>query len=39
MMREGFRAHAVVRRSVFISLGECIKPGAGTARFLPAARL
>jgi len=27
MMREGFRAHAVVRRSVFTSLGECIKPG------------
>src|SRR5262245_1660980 len=27
MMCEGFRAHAVVRRSVFTSLGECIKPG------------
>jgi fatty acid desaturase len=26
MEREGFRAHAVVRRSVVTSLGECIKP-------------
>jgi fatty acid desaturase len=25
MVREGFRIHAVVRRSVFASLGECIK--------------
>jgi hypothetical protein len=28
MMREGFRAHAVVRRSLLTSLGECIKPQA-----------
>src|SRR5215467_13645725 len=26
MAREGFQKHAVVRRSVFASLGECIKP-------------
>ena len=26
MAREGFRTHAVVRRSVFASLGECVKP-------------
>lgn len=26
MAREGFRTHAVVKRSVFASLGECIKP-------------
>jgi fatty acid desaturase len=26
MAREGFRTHAVVRRSLFTSLGECIKP-------------
>jgi fatty acid desaturase len=26
MAREGFQSHAVVRRSVVISLGECIKP-------------
>jgi hypothetical protein len=29
MAREGFKAHAVVRRSVVTSLGECIKPPAG----------
>jgi fatty acid desaturase len=29
MMREGFRTRAVIRRSVFASLGECIKPQAG----------
>jgi fatty acid desaturase len=28
MMRERFRAHAVVRRSLLTSLGECIKPQA-----------
>jgi hypothetical protein len=26
MAREGFRTHAVVRRSVLTSLGECVKP-------------
>src|SRR5262245_22284410 len=26
MVREGFRTRAVVRRSVFASLGECIQP-------------
>jgi fatty acid desaturase len=26
MAREGFKAHAVVRRSVVTSLGECIRP-------------
>jgi len=29
MMREGFRTRAVIRRSVFASLGERIKPQAG----------
>jgi len=29
MAREGFQTHAVVKRSVFASLGECIKPQAG----------
>jgi hypothetical protein len=26
MAREGFQTHAVVRRSVLTSLGECVKP-------------
>ena len=26
MAREGFQTHAVVKRTVFASLGECIKP-------------
>ncbi|MGV1013880.1 MAG: fatty acid desaturase, partial [Methyloceanibacter sp.] len=26
MAREGFQSHAVVRRSVFTSLGECVRP-------------
>ncbi len=26
MAREGFRRHAVVRRSILASLGECLKP-------------
>jgi len=26
MKREGFRSHAVVRRSILISLGECVRP-------------
>jgi fatty acid desaturase len=26
MAREGFRTHAVVRRSVLTSLGECVRP-------------
>jgi hypothetical protein len=26
MARRGFQAHAIVKRSIFASLGECIKP-------------
>jgi hypothetical protein len=28
MERQGFRTHAVIRRSVFASLGECVREAA-----------
>jgi fatty acid desaturase len=32
MAREGFQTHAVIKRTVFASLGECIKPQAANEK-------